>query len=150
MAHIAETIVQPVTKAFCDFGDQVGRISSPLRRQAREATLNYLDEQKERAAQEVSALADIMRRSAQSGDHEANSMVAGYAVDIAGQIEGFAGTLRERRSADILADAEGLARRQPALFLLGAVAIGFVIGFMLTSAEETRPHNGEWHANGRG
>jgi len=136
MLNVADTLVDPVAKAVGDLGEQIAKATTPLRRQARAATLSYLDEQKQRAAGEVTAIADMIRRSAQPNDGTAASALSGCAVGFADQIEDFAASLRERPTAAILADTETLARRQPALFLAGAVAVGFIIGALLASAGE--------------
>jgi hypothetical protein len=142
MPHVAEAIVQPIAKVAADLCGQIGKIFAPLRRQARRTTLTYLDEQKQRAAREVAVLADIVRQTAHSADAGDETSVAGCAVQLADRIDRFAGMLRERPCAAMLADTENLARQQPALFLMGAVAVGFVIGFVLTSAEDEQSEPG--------
>jgi hypothetical protein len=131
MPHVAETIIEPLAKAVCDLGAHIANIVAPLRSQARAAALSYLDEQKQRAAHEMAAFADIMRRSAQPAQPDDPSAVAECAIHLAERVDDLAGTVSDRSCAAILADAEALARRQPALFLLSSVAIGLAIGFIL-------------------
>ncbi|HEX3990788.1 MAG TPA: hypothetical protein VHX39_06420 [Acetobacteraceae bacterium] len=135
MSDIVETVIQPITNAVAGMRDQITSIATPLRRQARSGALAYLDEQKQSAAHEVSAFADIVRRAAQPQDGQEASPVAGCATQFADRIDEFAGTLRDRSAADVIADTEALARREPALFLLGAVAVGFLLGFLLKSPD---------------
>lgn len=133
MADVLESVVEPFAKTVADLREQIAKIVAPLRWQAHAAAMSYLDEQKQRAAHEVAAFADIMRRSAQPAEDAEASTVAECAVHAAGRIEDFADRLRDRSSAAILADTEALACRQPALFLMGAVAVGFTIGYILTA-----------------
>jgi hypothetical protein len=136
MADVLETVVEPLTKAATELREQVGKLVAPLRWQARAAAMSYLDEQKERAANEVAVFADVMRRAAQPSNGAAAGPVGECATNAAARVGDFAELLRDRSTSAILADTEALARRQPALFLVGAIAIGFAIGYILTAPQD--------------
>jgi hypothetical protein len=101
----------------------------------RNAAEQMLEERKSRAADQVHGVAQALRRTAEGVKGE-NDLVGRYAEQAAETVERFADTVRERRIGDLVAEIDEFARRSPTLFLLGAVAAGFVVGrFMAASGE---------------
>jgi hypothetical protein len=105
----------------------------------RNAAEEMLEERKERAAESVHGVADALRRTA--GDLKGeNETMARYAERAAETVERFSSTVRERRLGDMIGELDDLARRQPTLFLVGAIAAGFITGrFLAASAEREEP-----------
>jgi hypothetical protein len=97
----------------------------------REAMADVLAEQQARLADSAHGFAEALRRTADA-QSEASPIVSRCADQAAVQLERLADTLRHRELADLVDGAEGLARRQPALFIAGAVAAGFVAARLLT------------------
>jgi ElaB/YqjD/DUF883 family membrane-anchored ribosome-binding protein len=116
---------------------EVGRLGG----QMREAAASLLDEQKERMASAVHGIADMLRRTADTLERENNATAARYADRAAAQIDRLSQTVRNRELGEIVASTEDFARRQPALFVAGAVAAGFVLGRLLA-----RPSRREYAA----
>jgi hypothetical protein len=79
-------------------------------------------------------VAEALCSAGESLDRSQNRVIARYVEQAAGQVEGLSRTLRNRRWNELLAETEDLARRQPTLFVLGAVATGFVLGRLLWSS----------------
>jgi ElaB/YqjD/DUF883 family membrane-anchored ribosome-binding protein len=98
---------------------------------ARSAAESLLEEQRQRAAERVSSIAEALRSAASSLDHSQNRAIARYADQAADQIEHVSRAMRERRWNEIVAETEDFARRQPTLFVLAAVATGFLAGRLL-------------------
>jgi hypothetical protein len=99
----------------------------------RGAAESFLDERKNRAADTVRGVADALHHAA--GDLARESPpIAEYADHAAGCVEDFADRLHDRSLGSILAEAETIARRQPALFLLGAAGLGFTLGRLLLAS----------------
>jgi ElaB/YqjD/DUF883 family membrane-anchored ribosome-binding protein len=98
---------------------------------ARSAAESLLQEQKSQVAERVSGVAEALRSAGESLDRSQNRVIARYVEQAAEQVEDLSRTLRNRRWNELLADTEDLARRQPTLFVLGAVATGFVLGRLL-------------------
>jgi ElaB/YqjD/DUF883 family membrane-anchored ribosome-binding protein len=113
-------------------GEAVERGAVAVGDQLREAAESLLHEQKERVAEAAHGFADVLRQAAHSFEREQKRMAASYVDQAATQIDRFSETVRRQSLQDMLASAEDIARRQPALFLTGAVAIGFVVGRMLS------------------
>jgi ElaB/YqjD/DUF883 family membrane-anchored ribosome-binding protein len=105
---------------------------------ARSAAESLLEEQRRRAAEQVSSIAAALRSAAQSLDQSQNAVIAHYTHQAAHQIESFSHTVRARRWNEIVADTEDFARRQPTWFVLGAVATGFLVGRFLWASMDSR------------
>jgi hypothetical protein len=91
-----------------------------------------LEEHKQRAAQRVDGLAESLRCAAQCLERSDNRAIARYAARAADQVGEFSLGIRNRGWNQIIADAEDLARRRPALFMLGATLAGFLAARVLS------------------
>ncbi len=89
-----------------------------------------------RVAEEAGAVADAIDAAASSLDDQDREGLARYAREMSSTLANVAGQI-EGRSVDQLAnDAKRLARDNPALFMLGSVAVGFGLSrFFKASAE---------------
>jgi hypothetical protein len=97
----------------------------------RSAALCAAGQQVQRSSRQVGGMAEAMRAAACSLDRSQSPTAARVAHRAAGRIEGFSRSLHERRWGDIIDEVEGVARRRPALFVLGTVAVGFLAGRLL-------------------
>lgn len=120
-------------------GQAAQRQAGRLGEQMRDAAESLLDEQKERMADAVHGLADALRHAADTLERDDKAAVARYADQAAEQIDRFSTTMREQHLKDMVASTESFARRQPVLFVAGAVAAGFVVGRLLTRSSESGP-----------
>jgi hypothetical protein len=102
------------------------------------AAESLAEEQKRRLGQRVSGIAEALRSAVHPLDRSENRIVSRYVEQAANEAENFARKIREHRWNELLAETEDLARRQPTLFVLGAVATGFLIG-RLVGAPANRP-----------
>lgn len=101
---------------------------------AMSAARSAVSQHKERHAQQVGALADAARAAARSLEGSQSPLAARYADRTADQIDEFSRSLRESSWVDLLGDVEATARRHPGLFVVGAVAAGFLAGRFLSVA----------------
>jgi hypothetical protein len=95
------------------------------------AILSLANEQKQRAAQQVGGAAEAVRAAARSLERSQSPTIARYADRAAEQIDELSRSLRARRWGEIIGDVEGVARQRPALFVIAAVAAGFLAGRFL-------------------
>ena len=95
------------------------------------AALSAVSQHKERHAHQVGAVAEAARAAARSLECSQSPMAARYADRTADQIDEFSRSLRESSWIDLLGDVEKSAHRHPALFVVGAVAAGFLAGRFL-------------------
>lgn len=91
-------------------------------------------------ASQVDAVADAVRSAAASLDDDQKS---GIADAVSGWAEGlgqFASNLRSRSADELLREAQTIARKQPAGFLLGSIAVGFALARF---AKASSQHNAD-------
>jgi uncharacterized protein YjbJ (UPF0337 family) len=100
---------------------------------AKEQIEGRYDEQKGRALSEVNQLASALRRAGNdlSGEGGIGSTLLGR---VAGHLESLGTTMDGKNLDDIVNDVERLARRNPAMFLGGAMLIGFAASRFLKSS----------------
>jgi hypothetical protein len=113
-------------------------IASDFVGEVKDAANALLNEQKDRAAETVGNVASALRQTAQQL-HEENPAVARYAERAADRVDLFSDAVRERPLGEMIGDIDGFARRSPAVFLVGAVAAGFLVGRVIAASSERRP-----------
>jgi hypothetical protein len=100
----------------------------------RDSVTALVDEQRNRAANEIDAFGEVLRGSVQALDHRGATAVACYTDESGRQISQFADRLRHRSLAELTADLEDIARRWPLPFIASAIAIGLIAGRLLVSS----------------
>jgi hypothetical protein len=92
-----------------------------------------VDQQKNRAADGLGGIADVIRNASNElrGENEA---LASYVDMASDQMRRFADQIRQRGVADMMDDVGRFARRRPALFIGGAFLVGLGIARFLKSS----------------
>ncbi len=94
-----------------------------------------------RLANEANALSDAIDAAASNLDDHDREGLARYARELSSNLANAAGQL-EGRSVDELAnDAKRLARNNPALFVLGSIAVGFGLSRFFKASAERDHHD---------
>jgi hypothetical protein len=94
------------------------------------------------AGSQMSRAGDVLQSVAQAirstGDQlrQDQPQVAGFADTAASQVDRFAGRIRTSSPSDMIAEAEQFARRQPAVFLGGALLLGAVAARFLKASPQ--------------
>jgi ElaB/YqjD/DUF883 family membrane-anchored ribosome-binding protein len=146
----AGDVLEPLKEAAEAASAAVERGAVRVGDQLREAAESLLQEQKERVADAAHGFADALRQAADSFEREERGMAARYVDQAAAQIDRFSETMRRQSLQDMAASAGDMARRQPALFLTGAVAIGFVVGRVLSRPGDGRTPRAQGYAMSAG
>jgi len=102
--------------------------------QAKRQAKSTLDEQKSRTAEQLGGIAGALRQTGEQLQEQDNAMVAQYAQGAADQIERFSNYLQTADISELWREAQNLARRQPELFVAGALASGFLLARFLKSS----------------
>ena len=105
----------------------------------RDSATALFEEKRNRAADEIAAASEVLRRSVQSLDHARGGIVARRGDEAAHQLGDFAAWLRSRAWGELTGDIEDVARRYPMMFIGTATAIGFVAGRFLTASATRSP-----------
>ena len=117
----------------------------------KEQATAQLSSQKDRATEGLGSVAQAVRettRVLRDGQHDT---AARYAEQTAEQIERFSQRLRNKDVGELMNDAQQLARRNPALFVGGAFAIGLLgARFLKSSSPESRYSYGNYGTGGYG
>lgn len=123
--------------------DQVQEQAGQVADRARQQATSRLDDQKERATGSLTSVAQALRQTGQHLREQDQGLAGDYTDQAAERIEQFAGYLRRRDLNRLIGDAEDLGRRQPALFLGGAFALGLLgARFLKSSTPQTQPRQG--------
>ena len=115
---------------------------------ARSAAESLLEEQKQQVADRIAGFADAFRGAAHPLDQSQSRIIARYLEEAANQAHTLAHSMRQRRWNELVADAEDFARRRPTLFVLGSVAVGFVIGRLLWTSTVGQEQRAGWSSGG--
>jgi hypothetical protein len=100
----------------------------------REQATAQLASQKNKATDGLGSVAQAVRQTTRQLRDEQHDTVARYAEQAADQIERFSQRLKDKDVGELVNDAQQLARRQPALFVGGAFALGLLGARFLKSS----------------
>jgi hypothetical protein len=134
------------------FADQARDKAEELAGQAREATTrrveSSLSQGKARAAATLGSVAQTLRQSTQQLDEQAPDGAARYVERAADEVQRLSDYLQNTDVHEIVDGVERAARRQPALFLGGAFALGllgarFIKNSRRNYASEQRARRGD-------
>jgi ElaB/YqjD/DUF883 family membrane-anchored ribosome-binding protein len=101
---------------------------------ARERATAQLTTQKDKATDTLGSVARAVRQSTQQLRNQQQDTLAGYVEQAADQIDRLSQRLRDKDVGELLEDAQRFARRQPALFIGSAFAVGLVGARFLKSS----------------
>jgi hypothetical protein len=133
---------EQVQQKAADVKEQVQQTAADVKEQVATQATEKLSGQKEVATDSLNTVAHAFRQTgAQLRDNDQLG-IAGYVERAADQVEQFAGYLGDRDLRSIARDAEAFARREPALFLGGAFALGVVAARFLKSSSQSGAQGG--------
>jgi hypothetical protein len=115
--------------------NQGGRSTGMVDR-VRHTAAAQLTTQKTRATEALGSVAAALRQSSQPLRDNNQAMLADYAGKAADQLEQFSTRFRERDLTELMDDAKRFARRQPALFVGAAFAVGVLAARFLKSSPD--------------
>jgi hypothetical protein len=92
-----------------------------------------LDEQKNRAADGLGGIADVIKNAGNELGIE-NETIASYVDAASDQMRRFADQIREKGVTEMMDDVNQFARRRPALFIGGAFLVGIGLARFLKSS----------------
>lgn len=107
----------------------------------RERATAQLSSQKDKATDGLGTVAQAVRQTTQNLREQQHDTVAQYVERAADQIERFSERLKNKDVNELLDDAQQLARRQPAVFIGGAFALGLVGARFLKSSSPHAHHD---------
>jgi hypothetical protein len=111
---------------------------SGIAERVRESATAGLAAQKDRATEGLESVARAIRQSTHHLRESHHETIAEYVEKAADSIQRASAQLRERDLGNIVKDVEQFARRQPALFIGSAFALGVVGARFLKSSSDRR------------
>jgi hypothetical protein len=104
----------------------------------KDGAVSQLSTQKDRATDGIGSVAQAVRQSTQQLREQQHDTIAQYVDQAAAQLERFSNTLREKNVSELLGEAQRFARRNPALFIGGAFAVGLMSARFFKSSGDQR------------
>lgn len=111
-----------------------GSTATRIADRVKEHAAAQLSTQKDRATEGLGSVVSAVRSTTNSLRDQQHDTVARYVEQAADQIERLSERLKDKDVTELLDDAQRLARRQPALFVGGAFALGLVGARFLKSS----------------
>lgn len=102
-------------------GNQAARISEQARQQAK----RQFNQGRETVSSGMDKVAHAVRAAASDLQEQNSTGLSGYVTDIAESMSSLAESLRGKNIDELMQEVGGIAKRNPALFVTGSVAIGF-------------------------
>jgi uncharacterized protein YjbJ (UPF0337 family) len=102
--------------------------------EVKERAGSMVDERKNQTADRLQGIAGALRETSTKLQDQEEETFANYAATAAEQVDKFSGYLRNQNVGDLVQDVESFGRRQPELFLAGALAAGFLLGRFFKSS----------------
>lgn len=105
---------------------------------AKQQAKSMVEERKAQTADSLETFAETFRESGQKLRDRDERQLASYTERTADQVEQFSNYLRTKDTDEMLDDIEMFARRQPEVFVGGAVALGLLAARFLKSSGRRR------------
>lgn len=116
-----------------DVRQKAEQTASTIAEQAQETATSQLSTHKERAASTLSTLAGTIRESGQNLRQE-QPQIASLTDQAAERVEGISEYIRQHDVRELVGEVESFARREPAIFLGAAFAVGFLAARFLKAS----------------
>lgn len=98
---------------------------------------NKTESAKSNAADQLDEYTQVTESIAQTLHDEHHETLSTYVGEIAGYVSNISSGLREKSADDLMRDAKSMARKNPALFIAGSVAIGLGIARLARTGVES-------------
>jgi hypothetical protein len=136
-------VAQQAKQQGQQLAQQARQQANDLASRGGEQVKSQLANQKHEASQRLTPIQVALRETAQQLRKQGQAPVAEYADKGSDQVERLSGYLRETDVDEMVDQARGFARSRPAIFLGGAVALGFLGARFLKSSSQEAGGNGE-------
>lgn len=130
MGRMKEDIQQKTGDVMGQAREQTGQAME----QARGSAFQMMDQQKSRAAEGLGSVAHALHQTADSLEGNDQGAIGQYAHRAADTVEQISNQLRDKSVEQLLSEAERFARREPEVFLGGAVLLGLLASRFLKAS----------------
>lgn len=105
----------------------------------------YFIQQRDNAAEQSHKLTSVLQKTADEFDQQQQPFLSKQTRKLADTTERFANNLRDKDLRSVCDQAQSFSRREPALFVGGVIAAGFLVSRFLRSSGQ---HSSNQHADG--
>src|SRR5690606_35517026 len=134
LAGAAKSTASTVSAQTRQAGERVREEGSRIAGEAQKQARAFLAEQKEVAARHIGDIAGVLHETVDQLRQRSPGAVSDYAERAAQGLDSFAAALRDQDVQSLIGSVQDFARRQPALFMAGSVALGFGLARFLKSS----------------
>lgn len=113
-------------------------LASNLSAQAGDKFRTFADDGKTRATGALDDVAKLIEDAAVQIEEKLGGQFGGYTRTAAGQVSGFAETLRGKEVDDLVEDVRAFVQKSPGVAIGAAAALGFVLSRVLRSGFDSR------------
>ncbi len=138
-----------LSSAASEAAEKVQETVSGLGDQVRQQATDQVTTQKERVAGGLETVAQLLRQAGQQVREQDQAPVAGSIDGVADRVEQWSDSIRMQDVSQLVDETKQLARRQPALFVGGALALGFLgVRFFKSSPQGNTTTTGQTAPDG--
>jgi len=127
-----------IKDTFGQAKESTGTVATQALGQVKDKAASVIDEQKTNIATGLTSVADGIRQVGENLRTDEQNKVAAlagkYGDNLAGQVEKFSRYIDQKEIKELARDVEQFARRNPALFIGGALALGILAARFLKSS----------------
>lgn len=128
---------------------KIDEVAQDVKREAGAEAREKVEDGQHRIADEADSLSDAIDAAASKLDDQDREGLARYARELGSNLTKAAGQLEGRSIDELASDAKRLARDNPALYMLGSIAVGFGLSrFFKASAERNHDEREDGNASG--
>jgi len=142
-----------IKDTFSQAKESTGKVATQALGQVKDKAASVIDEQKTNLATSLTSVADGIRQVGENlGKDEENQVAAfagKYGENLAGQVEKFSNYINQKEIKELARDVEQFARRNPVLFIGGALALGILAARFLKSSSSSNQNSRRRSANNR-
>ena len=113
---------------------------------AQSAGKQKLEIGKTTAAEGADKIAGVIDQASKQLKENDLGTLADYANQVGSSIKSFSDQLRNRNVDELLRDAQTIARRNPTVFFLGSIAVGFAVSRFLKASADRQHEGDETHS----
>jgi hypothetical protein len=110
----------------------------------KDGAVSQLARQKDRTSDGIGSVVSAVRQSTRQLRDQQHDTIAEYVEEAAAQLDRFSNTLKEKNVGELLEDAQRFARRNPALFVGGAFALGILSARFFKSSRDRSGNGDDW------
>jgi ElaB/YqjD/DUF883 family membrane-anchored ribosome-binding protein len=149
-ANVGES-VENLGAATADLGSEAREQVVNLTDQVRQQATSQLTSQKERAVDTLETVALLLHQAGEHAHQQDKALIADYVDKAAQQVSSFSESLGQQDVTQIVQTTKDFARREPMLFVGGALAAGFLgARFLRSSAQQAEQAGQGQSTNGSG